>query len=205
MDTKTFRLNLKADASAPGKFTGRASVYGVVDGGNDVVMPGAFSAFLAKNGPRIKVLSQHNPDDVIGFALLTDRPDGLYAEGQLVLDLQSARDMYTRLQNNLIDGLSIGYVANVVSYKGEVRQLHQIDLFEISLCTFPMNTEARVTDVKTGAAAGDLKSSIARFRKSLEIATSDLRARGAVRQKHDVSSAGDRVSAALLKLRQALN
>src|SRR5258705_995996 len=90
--------------SEEGTFTGWASVNGVVDSYNDIVMPGAFTKSLQKNGNKIKVLAQHNPDDVIGLATLTERPEGLWAEGKLELGLQSARDMFTRLRSKLIDG-----------------------------------------------------------------------------------------------------
>ena len=59
--------------------------------------------------------------------------------------------MYTRLQNGLIDGISIGYEVpdGGSSYENGVRQLQEITLWEISLVTFPANTFARVTDVKS--------------------------------------------------------
>jgi uncharacterized protein len=151
--TKSFKYDVKAAADASGQFSGRASVYGVVDSYNDVVMPGAFNETLKANGGRIVVLNQHNPSDPIGFATLSDSELSLDASGQLVLDLQSAKDAYTRLQNKLIDGISIGYEIppGGDSYVGGVRQLNQIKLWEISLVTFPANSFARVTDVKRTA------------------------------------------------------
>jgi hypothetical protein len=136
-------------AGANGEFMGKASVYGVVDSYGDIVMPGAFTKSIQKKGNRIKVLAQHDAADVIGMATLSDSPDSLLASGKLVLELQSAKDMYTRLQNDLIDGISIGYVTDKASYdKNGLRQIEEIDLWEISLVTFPANDYARVTDVK---------------------------------------------------------
>jgi HK97 family phage prohead protease len=149
---KAFKFAVKAAADAAGQFAGRASVYGVVDSYHDVVMPGAFTKFLQGNGSRIKVLNQHDPSDPIGYAELTDSDTALLASGQLVLDLPSAKDMYTRLQNDLIDGISIGYEVVDQDYNNGVRQLKEISLWEISLVTFPANSLARVTGVKTDIA-----------------------------------------------------
>jgi HK97 family phage prohead protease len=111
-------------------------------------MPGAFTRTLDELGGKIVVLNQHNPSDPIGTAELSDSEMSLNAAGSLVLDLQSAKDAYTRLQNGLIDGISIGYEVLKEAYVGNVRQLQEIKLWEISLVTFPANQFARVTDVK---------------------------------------------------------
>jgi len=146
--TKAFKFEAKASEVA-GHFTGRASVYGVIDAYNDVVMPGAFTKTLEDHGGRIVVLSQHDPSEPIGFAELEDTKQSLNASGALVLDLQSAKDAYVRLQNGLIDGLSIGYEVVKDNFQNGVRQLHEIKLWEVSLVTFPANQFARVTDVKS--------------------------------------------------------
>jgi HK97 family phage prohead protease len=154
LERRTFRLSeAKAKGDEAGKFTGKASVYGVVDSYGDVVMPGAFTKTLAENGGRIKVLSQHNANDVIGLATLADSPDALLVtEGALELELQSARDAYVRLKGGLIDGISIGYVTRDAEWKGGNRLLTDIELWEVSLVTFPANPYALVSGVKGGVA-----------------------------------------------------
>lgn len=146
--TKTFPFEIKTDAATIGRFTGRASVYGVTDAYQDVVMPGAFTKTLQDHGGEIIVLNQHNPSDPIGRAKLEDSDTALLADGQLVLDLPSAKEMHTRVLNNLVSGISIGYQTIKESFAAGVRQLNQIELLEISLVTFPANQFARVTDVK---------------------------------------------------------
>lgn len=150
--TKSFKFDIKADEAKLGQFSGRASVYGVVDHYQDVVVPGAFKNSLEKLGGEIVVLNQHNPMDPIGKALLEDSDTALLAVGQLVLDLPSAKDMHTRVLNGLVTGISIGYQTNKEAYVAGVRQLIDIELLEISLVTFPANSYARVTDVKTALA-----------------------------------------------------
>jgi uncharacterized protein len=145
--------DIKAKEDEPGKFAGRASVYGVVDSYGDVVMPGAFTKHLQASGNRIKVLAQHDPSDVIGLATLSDKIDALWIEeAKLVLDLPSAKDMYTRLTNGLIDGISIGYEVmpgGATFNKQGIRELHDIKLWEVSLVTWPANAFSLVTDVKS--------------------------------------------------------
>jgi phage head maturation protease len=60
---KAFKFDVKAsqEQASLGQFTGRASVYGVVDAYGDVVMPGAFTNSLKELGGRIVVLNQHDP------------------------------------------------------------------------------------------------------------------------------------------------
>lgn len=150
-----YRSFLLSDAKAkdePGKFTGKASVYGVIDSYGDVVMPGAFTKTLAERGSEIVVLSQHDPTNSIGKAQLADSADALLiTDGRLELELASARDEYIRLKSGLITGISIGYVTRDARFEQGVRQLTEIDLWEVSLVTFPANDFARVTGVKANA------------------------------------------------------
>jgi uncharacterized protein len=147
LKTKDFKFELKAGDE--GKFSGKASVYGVVDFGGDVVMPGAFAKSLAANGGQVPVLNHHNTHDPIGLAQLSDSAEALMVdEGSLLLDVQSGREAYSRLKAGVVSGISIGYMTKRESFQGSVRQLHEIDLFEVSLVTFPMNPLARVDAVK---------------------------------------------------------
>jgi len=153
--TKTFRFDIKADAEQPGRFTGRASVYGVKDYYGDVVMPGAFKKTLEENGSEVVLLSQHDTRVSIGKAKLQDSDTALLVDGRLVLDLAAAKEDYIRLQHGLLSGLSIGYEVppGGDTYTAGVRQLNEIKLHEVSLVTFPANTFARVTDVKAALAS----------------------------------------------------
>ena len=150
---KDFSLTeIKADGT-DGVISGRASVYGVVDAHNDVVMPGAFSKSLAESGNQVVLLNQHNTSDPIGMATLADSPEALLiTEGVLEMELQSAREAYVRAKKRLLTGISIGYETVREEFKGSVRQLTEIKLWEVSLVTFPANSFARVTSVKDALA-----------------------------------------------------
>lgn len=124
---------------------GYASLFGAVDQGGDVVQPGAYGASL-KLRPGVKMLWQHDPSKPIGvWDEVREDARGLYVKGRLLLDVQAAREAHVLLGAGAIDGLSIGY-RTVRSEKaaGGRRLLHEIELWEVSLVTFPMLPEARV-------------------------------------------------------------
>lgn len=152
LQTKDYAfLELKLDGNGePGHFTGKASVYGQQDSYNDIVMPGAFARSLAAKGNKVPVLNQHDTRDPIGIALLRDSAEALLIDdGRLELALPSAKDAYTRVKGGLITGISIGYQTIREQFNGTVRQLLELDLWEVSLVTFPACPGARVTDVKS--------------------------------------------------------
>lgn len=134
-----------------GCFAGYASVFGTADDQGDIVRSGAFAKALQRRGrARIALLYQHEPARPIG--IWTDlREDwrGLWAEGQLALESRGGQDAYALLKAGALTGLSIGFHAITATRRpGGGRVLHDIDLWEISLVTFPMLDSARVTQVK---------------------------------------------------------
>jgi uncharacterized protein len=142
------QLRIEAD----GMFEGYASLFGLTDLAKDRVEPGAFSASLARRGPSgIKLLWQHDPAQPLGrwLSIIEDRR-GLFVRGQLALDVARAREVRALMLGGAVDGLSIGFRSEKVRNdpRTGVRQLLQIDLWEISIVTFPMLPQARVSAVK---------------------------------------------------------
>lgn len=138
-----------------GSFTGYASLFNVADMSNDIIRPGAFATALARRAARgIRMLYQHRAGEPIGvWTKLIEDQRGLYAEGQLTLGSSKARDILALLKSGAIDGLSIGFKAarSTRASKSAPRILTEVDLWEISIVTFPMLPGARVTSVKTFA------------------------------------------------------
>ena len=68
-----------------------------------------------------------------------------------------------------IDGLSIGFrtVRGRTDAKTGVRRLIEIDLWEISIVTFPLLPAARVSSVKGGLQAGELAAAIVRATRAM--------------------------------------
>ena len=63
------------------------------------------------------------------------------------------------LRAGALDSMSIGYrtVEAVAEGGGRIRKLMELDLHEISLVTFPMLPDAKVTDVKSEDGAFDIR------------------------------------------------
>lgn len=144
------RFDLKSIDEA-GVIEGYASVFEVVDAYGDVMKRGAFSSAIKQmeNGAMPKMLWQHQPENPIGvWEHMEEDEHGLRIKGRLLLNLEKAREAYTLLKNNVLNGLSIGYIARNFDMKDGYRHLTNIDLIEVSLVTFPACTQAHLTDVK---------------------------------------------------------
>lgn len=148
----SFPLDLES-INEGGSFTGYASIFGKKDNHNDIILKGAFKRSLSNNnsGSNVKLLWQHDPAEPIGyFTNIYEDAYGLYVEGKLLLDVQRAREAYSLLKNNAIGGLSIGFTVKDFSYdNNSIRLLKDLDLWEISLVTFPANDDAGVTSIKS--------------------------------------------------------
>lgn len=145
--TKDYRLDVKS-VSEEGEFEGMLSVYNVVDLGNDMVLPGAFTKTIEEHGGKVPMLWQHDTKEPIGDLYLTDTPTGLKVKGELVLDVQRAREAHSLLKKGSIRGLSIGYEKVKHEMVKGVRHLKELKLYEGSIVTFPMLPVAQVTAVK---------------------------------------------------------
>lgn len=133
-----------------GIFEGYASVFNVVDKVQDVILPGAFKDNLRVD--EIKLLWQHNHDSPIGKILdIYEDTNGLYVKAQLILDVRQASEAYYLLKSGVINGLSIGYI--VLSHAERlncgVKKIEKVDLWEISLVTFPANKFATIISCKS--------------------------------------------------------
>jgi HK97 family phage prohead protease len=157
------------DVGVDGTFAGYGSIFGNVDEGGDVVERGAFAVSLEAHrskGRMPKLLWQHDPSEPNGVWLdMREDTRGLWCQGKLLLEVDRARQAHTLLRHGAIDGLSIGYDCKVwetgqaeleAAYMPAgpglprygaaptVRRLMEIDLWEVSLVTFPMNRDALV-------------------------------------------------------------
>ncbi|MCJ2033269.1 HK97 family phage prohead protease [Methylobacterium sp. J-068] len=131
-----------------GHFTGYASLFGVPDLGRDVVAPGAFAASLAARGAEgVRMLWQHDPAEPVGrWLTLREDRHGLRVAGRLNLAVQRARELDALLREGSLDGLSIGFrTVRARPERGGTRRLEAIDLWEISLVTFPLQAGARIS------------------------------------------------------------
>ncbi|MDF0600944.1 HK97 family phage prohead protease [Psychromarinibacter sp. C21-152] len=128
---------------------GYASVFGAADQGGDVVGQGAYArsleAMAARCG-RVKMLWQHDPAQPIGvWDEVREDARGLYVAGRVLTEVARGREAAALLAAGAIDGLSIGYRTVKAQKDGKGRRLLQeLELWEVSLVTFPMLPDARV-------------------------------------------------------------
>ncbi len=131
------------------RIEGYASLYGLADRGGDVVQAGAYAASLARlkaEGRKVKMLWQHDPAQPIGvWDEVREDARGLLVKGRLLSDVARGREAAALVEAGALDGLSIGYRTKRAERDGAGRRLlHELELWEVSLVTFPMLAEARV-------------------------------------------------------------
>lgn len=139
-----------ADVTVEGRdIEGYASLFGACDQGGDVVAKGAYARSLkrlAGEGRAVKMLWQHDPAQPIGiWQEVREDERGLHVKGRLLDSVERGREAAALIEAGAIDGLSIGYrtLKAAKNDKGH-RVLTELELWEVSLVTFPMLPSARV-------------------------------------------------------------
>lgn len=167
-----FEVKLLGTDSDSMTFEGYGAVFGNVDAYGDVIAPGAFADTLAaaqKSGIRPAMLAQHGgftSEDMMPIGVWTQLSEdgtGLLVKGQLA-PTPRGQEAYALMKMGAINGLSIGYIAKEWAPRSKPeeprRTLKKIDLFEVSLVTFPANPKARVQDVKSTLTARDAERAL---------------------------------------------
>ena len=153
-EVRSFALHIKS-AGEDGTVEGYGSVFGVRDNYDDVISKGAFVQSLKDHkaaGTMPAMLWQHDADKPIGiWTEMVEDEKGLRIKGQLAMETVKGKEAHALLKMGALNGLSIGFMAKEWAYERdtEVRTLTAIDLWEVSLVTFPANEKARVTNVKS--------------------------------------------------------
>lgn len=141
---------IKATEGGGWEVAGYASTFGgTPDSYSDVVAKGAFTKSIAKR--KTKLLYQHDPGEPIGKQLdLFEDDKGLFGRWS-ILPIDTGIKAHQLLAAELIDSLSIGFQTVDAEYREDgVRVLKEVELFEVSLVTFPANEGAVVTSFKSG-------------------------------------------------------
>lgn len=138
-----------------GTFEGYGSVFGTLDAHKDIIVKGAFSdSLLARKtkGALPSLLWQHRQAEPIGvYTEMYEDDVGLYVKGKLATKTVRGAEAYELMKMKAITGLSIGgYLSDeVYDSKTGITTVKKVDLWEVSLVTFPSNGDARVASVKT--------------------------------------------------------
>ena len=164
MQTKhlDFGFEIKA-VNEDGTVEGYGSVFGVKDRYADVIQKGAIIKSItehrqAKTMPAM--LWQHDSSQPIGiWTDMAEDANGLKLSGKLAMETVKGKEAHALLKMGAINGLSIGFMTKQSNYdeKAEIRTLTEVELWEVSLVTFPANTKARVTQVKSADEINTLK------------------------------------------------
>lgn len=199
-----------------GSFSGYLSVFGNVDGGGDIVAPGAFTETLAAwklKGALPPILWQHRSGEPIGpFTEMKEDGYGLFVKGQLLVnDIARAKEAYALLKAKAITGMSIGYITRDDSYDRltGITTLKQVDLWEGSLVTFPMNSLAGVNAVKSAIDRLESLADAERFLRdagglSKAQATAFIGRIKSLQNRSESDELGDELRQALKGLRETL-
>lgn len=124
------------------KLAGYAALFDVPDASRDTIRRGAFAASLAERHDPLPLYWQHRPEQRIGWIERAEED----ARGLKVIariDNPSGR-AGRLLEQRSIDGLSFGFRARKFRTSPKGRELAEIELFEVSLVTHPLQHGARV-------------------------------------------------------------
>lgn len=124
---------------------GHASLFDIADLGGDVVRRGAFAAALAR-GRAIPMLFQHDPSEPVGvWTAVSEDRRGLFVRGEILAAGPRGRAVHGLVSRGAVDGLSIGFrTRRSAALAPRGRELFDIDLWEVSIVTFPMLPQARL-------------------------------------------------------------
>jgi len=138
-------------------FEGLASTHIQGDSHDDQVMPGSFADTLErrfKQDNRIKILYQHQILEPIGIPThLAEVSKGLEFVARLSKTTRGI-ETHQLMKDGVIDRMSFGFKTIEHGFitdeeKGRrIRQLHKLELYELSPVTFPSNEEAVISAVK---------------------------------------------------------
>lgn len=135
-------MDSPSPANQPVRFAGYAGLFNIPDADRDTILPGAFAATIAARTEALPLLWQHRPDQQIGeIESATEDERGLRVIARI--DRTSSLGAHLLTQGE-VSGLSFGYRARQAHHKDTGRELAQIDLFEVSLVTHPLQYGARV-------------------------------------------------------------
>lgn len=128
--------------AAPLRFAGYAALFDIADAGRDTIRRGAFARTLAARNTPLPLYWQHRPDQTIGeIEQVVEDARGLRVIARIDRPDSRAAQLLTQGQ---VSGLSFGFRTRAARQSDKGRELLEIDLFEVSLVTHPLQHLARV-------------------------------------------------------------
>lgn len=154
--TVPFQIKSMTEDAEYFNFEGYLSTFGNEDFGGDIVHKGAFEKTIREwksKGQMVPTLWQHNMHEPVGvFTEMFEDSYGLFVKGRLPkADTFVSGRVIPQMKAGSIKAMSIGYRAEKFDFDeaGWTRNLKEIQLFEGSLVTMPMNANAVITGMKS--------------------------------------------------------
>ena len=128
------------------RFAGYAALFGKRDAGGDVIRKGAFLRSLSERKLPLPLFWQHRTDMRIGWVeSIAEDAKGL----RVIASIDNPQGgAAAALKQGITNGMSFGYRARGYLRDAAGRELTDIDLFEVSLVSHPMQHAARVHQVE---------------------------------------------------------
>jgi HK97 family phage prohead protease len=127
------------------KIEGYASLFWTRDLNDDVTAAGAFAASLAEGAP-VVMLHQHDETEPVGvWDAVVEDAKGLFVRGRILRATPRGRLVAALVEAGALDGLSIGFRQVKARAEGRLRVLSRVELWEVSIVTFPMLPGARLS------------------------------------------------------------
>ena len=124
------------------RIAGYAALFDHADAARDTIRRGAFARTLAERREPIPLYWQHRPDRLIGWVdRIGEDTRGLRIVAQIDQPQGRAAKL---LRTRAVSGLSFGYRARRFQRTASGRMLEEIDLFEVSVVTHPLQPQARI-------------------------------------------------------------
>tara|TARA_Y100000310_G_scaffold142034_1_gene141495 strand:- start:3943 stop:4575 length:633 start_codon:yes stop_codon:yes gene_type:complete len=158
------------------KFSGYASVFNGVDSYNDTIVKGAYKETLIGREREVKLRWNHHGGVIGKWTEIKEDDHGLWVEGELTPNHSLANDVAASMKHGAIDGMSIGYYVTDSEQKGNIRELKQIELIEISVVEEPADNFARVSELKSLTECKSLKDIEKSIRKSFGLSQTEATA-----------------------------
>ena len=124
------------------RIAGYAALFEKPDAARDTIRPGAFARTLRERRGPFPLFWQHKPDQRIGWVETV----GEDARGlRIVASIDNPQGRAGKLlRERAVNGLSFGYRARSYRDTPDGRELADIELFEVSVVTHPLQDLARV-------------------------------------------------------------
>ena len=192
MKQKATQLQIK-QVSEEGVIEGYLNTFNHIDRAGDNTQKGAFVKSIEKiNAGKgvLPMLYQHDHSKVVGvWTELKEDEHGLWAKGQLNLDTQLGRELYSNIKMGAVEGISIGYFEKETEYdrKSGSLLLKELELIEASIVLLPCNEQSNIETVKTLLADGQTPSKVQLEKSLRELGYSRNQAKSIIAQGYNKS------------------